>query len=159
MFKLAITSEASILITFLVMNLEKWLKGHLLALFSTLRGALWAWIASVGPLRRVRGPFTSIGKLRSRATVIHRSSESSRSAKHNKLFRKPYLQGFMGMDRPPLRWAAGHPRICPISHSVQGTWTASIENGNLIYTLGHLCAYILDIVNTKKSFLFYFGQQ
>jgi hypothetical protein len=42
MCKLDITSEAAILVAFVVMNLEKWLKGHSFTLFSALTGAVWA---------------------------------------------------------------------------------------------------------------------
>ena len=52
MCKLAITSEASILITFLVMNLEKWLKGHFFALFLTFRVAVLACSRRVKPPSR-----------------------------------------------------------------------------------------------------------
>ena len=47
MCKLAITSEAAILVAFVVMNLEKWLKGHFFALFSCPTVTIWTrsrWI-------------------------------------------------------------------------------------------------------------------
>jgi hypothetical protein len=53
MCKLAITSEAAILVAFVVMNLEKWLKGHFFGRFSCLTVTIWArsrWI--MPPARR-----------------------------------------------------------------------------------------------------------
>ncbi len=53
MCKLDITSEVAILVAFVVMNLEKWLKGHFFALFSNLSIAIWSlkcWIKP--PARR-----------------------------------------------------------------------------------------------------------
>jgi IS5 family transposase len=53
MCKLAITSEAAILVAFVVMNLEKWLKSHFFALFSCLTSTIWTpsrWIKP--PARR-----------------------------------------------------------------------------------------------------------
>ena len=46
-----------------------------------------------------------------------------------------YLPGFMGLDRPSLRCSADNARVCPKSTSLQRSWTASIENGNLILEL------------------------
>ena len=40
MCKLARTSETAIMVAFLVMNLEKWLKGHLFCLFFMLQSCL-----------------------------------------------------------------------------------------------------------------------
>jgi transposase, IS5 family len=61
MCKLAITSETAILITFLVMNLEKWLKGHLFAFFQPSRARHGPVLSPHSPLRRVHVSFSSIG--------------------------------------------------------------------------------------------------
>jgi hypothetical protein len=49
MSKLDITSEAAILVAFVVMNLEKWLKGQFFAPFFTFVSAFWASIRSLSP--------------------------------------------------------------------------------------------------------------
>jgi hypothetical protein len=49
MSKLDITSEAAILVTFVVMNLEKWLKGQFFTPFFTCIAAVWASIRSLSP--------------------------------------------------------------------------------------------------------------
>jgi hypothetical protein len=64
MCKLAITSEAAILVAFVVMNLEKWLKGHFFALFSCLTAPIWSrsrWIMPPASRYRCICPGSNFG--------------------------------------------------------------------------------------------------
>jgi len=50
MCKLDVTSVTAITVAFVVMNLEKWLKGHFLALFFGLKTPFWALIGDILPI-------------------------------------------------------------------------------------------------------------
>jgi hypothetical protein len=50
MCKLSVTSVTAITVAFVVMNLEKWLKGHFFALFFGLKTSLWASVGDILPI-------------------------------------------------------------------------------------------------------------